>query len=145
LTREHGDESAVIAATSLQHHADATATRHRGRLVKLLGDGAMLHLTDSTAGIHAALDLVETMNDEGALSAHAGVHAGSVIERDLDVFGQTVNLASRIADTAGPGEVLASEAVVHSSDDPSFAFERTDEVELRGLPGAITLFRVSRS
>jgi hypothetical protein len=42
LTRERGDESAVVVATSLQHHADAIATLHGGRLVKLLGDGAML-------------------------------------------------------------------------------------------------------
>jgi adenylate cyclase len=144
LTRERGDESAVVAATSLQHHADATATSHGGRLVKLLGDGAMLHLTDATAGVGAALDLVETMSEEGALSPHAGVHAGSVIERDLDVFGQTVNLASRIADAAGPGEVLASEAVVHAADGATFAFERTDDVELKGLPEPIPLYRAAR-
>ena len=102
LTRDSGDESAVVAASSLQHHADATATRHGGRLVKLLGDGAMLRLNDATVGVEAALDLVGTMSGEGALSSHAGVHAGPVIERDLDVFGQTVNLASRIADAASP-------------------------------------------
>jgi adenylate cyclase len=115
LTRERGDESAVVAASSLQRHADATATRHGGRLVKLLGDGAMLRLTDPTVGVDAALDLVETMSAEGALSSHAGVHAGPVIERDLDVFGQTVNLASRIADVAAPGEVLASEAIFEAA------------------------------
>jgi class 3 adenylate cyclase len=145
LTRERGDESAVVAAATLQHHADTTARRHGGRLVKLLGDGAMLRLMDANAGVDAALDLVEEMSDEGALSPHAGVHAGSVIERDLDVFGQTVNLASRIADAAGPGEVLASEAVVHATDDAMFAFERTDDAEVKGLPGPIPLFRVTRN
>ena len=92
LTRERGDESAVAAATSLQRNADATATRHGGRLVKLLGDGAMLRFTGATVGVEAALDLVDTMSDE-ALSPHAGIHTGPVIERDLDVFGATVNLA----------------------------------------------------
>jgi hypothetical protein len=48
----------------------------------------MMRLTDATSGVHAALDLVDTMSWEGALSPHAGVHAGSVIERDLDVFGR---------------------------------------------------------
>ena len=97
FTSERGDESAVRAASSLQREADAAATRHGGRLVKLLGDGAMLRLADATVGVRAALDLVDTMSSEGALSSHAGVHAGPVIERDLDVFGQTVNMASRIA------------------------------------------------
>jgi class 3 adenylate cyclase len=73
--RERGDESAAVTAASLQRHADVTATRHGGRLVKLLGDGAMLHLTDPTDGLDAALDLMQTMIGEGAPSPHAGVHA----------------------------------------------------------------------
>lgn len=143
LTRERGDESAVIAASSLQREADATATRHGGRLVKLLGDGAMLRLADAAVGVSAALELVETMSGEGIVSSHAGVHSGPVIERDLDVFGQTVNLASRIADAAGPGEVLASEAVAEAAGDGGFAFERLRAVDLKGLPDPVPLFRVT--
>jgi adenylate cyclase len=143
LTRERGDETAVRAASSLQREADATATRHGGRLVKLLGDGAMLRLTDATVGVAAALDLVETMSGEGVVSSHAGVHTGPVIERDLDVYGQTVNVASRIADAASPGEVLASEAVAHAvDDDERFGFERVRDVELKGL-APMPLFRVT--
>jgi class 3 adenylate cyclase len=142
LTSERGDESAVRAASSLQREADAAATRHGGRLVKLLGDGAMLRLNDATVGVRAALDLVDTMSGEGAMSSHAGVHAGPVIERDLDVFGRTVNMASRISDVAGPGEVLVSEAVVDSVDG-TFAFERIDDAELKGLD-RVPLFRVTR-
>jgi len=144
LTRERGDESAVLAATSLQREADATATRHGGRLVKLLGDGAMLRLADAAVGVSAALELVETMSGEGIVSSHAGVHTGPVIERDLDVFGQTVNLASRIADAAGPGEVLASEAVAEAAaDDGGFAFERLRDGDLKGLPEPVPLYRVT--
>jgi len=144
MTREHGDESAVDAAASLQRHGDATATRHGGRLVKLLGDGAMLRLADATVGVDAALDLVETMSGRGALSSHAGVHIGPVIERDLDVFGQTVNLASRIAEAASPGEVLTSEAVAQAAGD-GFGFERVDDAELKGVPEPVALFRVRRT
>jgi adenylate cyclase len=145
LTRERGDESAVVAVTSLQRHADATARLYGGRLVKLLGDGAMLRLGDATAGVEAALDLVEAMSDEGALWLHAGINAGPVIERDLDVFGHTANLASRIADVAGPGEVLASEAVVEAAADDRFGFERTKDARLQGLQSPVALYRVSRS
>jgi class 3 adenylate cyclase len=147
LTRERGDESAVRAATSLQRRADEVARLHGGRLVKLLGDGAMLRLTDATAGVAAALDLVEAMDGEGVLSSHAGVHTGPVIERDRDVFGQTVNLASRIADVAEPGEVLTTEAVVEAtaSAEATFGFERIEDTELEGLPGPVALFRATRT
>jgi class 3 adenylate cyclase/DNA-binding transcriptional MerR regulator len=145
LTSEHGDESAVRAATSLQRRADEAASRHGGRLVKLLGDGVLLRLTDATAGVEAAIDLVETMSGEGALLAHAGVHTGPVIERDLDVFGQTVNLASRIADVASSGEVLVSQAVAEAAGDAAFGFERLEDAEFKGLTGSVPLFRVTRA
>ena len=144
LTRERGDESAVLAASSLQREADAAAARHGGRLVKLLGDGAMLRLADAVVGVSAALELVETMSGEGILSSHAGVHTGPVIERDLDVYGQTVNVASRIADAARPGEVLASEAVAEAAGGGAFDFERIQDVALKGLPELVPLYRVTR-
>jgi adenylate cyclase len=144
LTEERGDETAVRTAMSLQRRADATAARNDGRLVKLLGDGAMLWFPEPARGVEAALDLVETMSGQGALGAHAGIHAGSVIERDLDVFGRTVNLASRIADAASAGEVLASGVVAESADDPSYRFEPADEANLKGIPDPVPLFRVSR-
>jgi len=145
LTSERGDESAVHVAASLQRRADEAARKHRGRLVKLLGDGAMLRLTDAGVGVSAALELVETMSGEGVLSSHAGVHTGPVIERDLDVFGQTVNVASRIADVASPGEVLVSEAVARASADAAFGFEAIGDAELAGVPDPVPLFRASRA
>jgi adenylate cyclase len=50
LTEERGDETAVRIATSLQRQADETAARLGGRLVKLLGDGALLWFPDPSLG-----------------------------------------------------------------------------------------------
>jgi adenylate cyclase len=142
LTEERGDEVAVEFASTLQREADAVATANDGRLVKLLGDGAMLRFPDADRGLEAALSMVRALSVGGALPAHAGVHAGPVIERDLDLFGRTVNLASRIAEAAGPGEVLVSEAVVKAVDRPEVRFERTDGAVLKGIPEPVALFRV---
>jgi adenylate cyclase len=142
LTEERGDEVAVRFATTLQREADAVASAHGGRLVKLLGDGAMLRFPDAERGLDAAIALVRALSVGGSLPAHAGVHAGPVIERDLDLFGRTVNLASRIADAAGPGEVLVSEAVVAAVDNPALHFERTDGASLKGITEPVSLFRV---
>jgi adenylate cyclase len=144
LTEERGDETAVRIATSLQRQADAAAARHGGRLVKLLGDGALLLFPEPLLGVEAALDLVRTMSGEGALDAHAGIHAGPVVERDLDVFGRTVNLASRVADVAQPGEVLATGAVVDAAGGGSYRFEQLEDANLKGIPGPVPLFRVRR-
>jgi adenylate cyclase len=143
LTEERGDEVAVRLAATLQREAAAAATANGGRLVKLLGDGAMLRFPDAGSGLEAALGLVRALSVEGGLPAHAGVHAGPVVERDLDLFGRTVNLASRIAGAAGPGEVLVSEAVVEAVDSPAWQFERANPAMLKGFADPVVLFRVT--
>lgn len=141
LTEEHGDEVAVGFASTLQREAEAAAAGNDGRLVKLLGDGAMLRFPDAERGLKAALALVRALSVDGSLPAHAGVHAGPVIERDLDLFGRTVNLASRLAEAAGPGEVLVSEAVRDSVHSPAVRFERADGPVLKGMAEPTPLFR----
>ena len=143
LTEERGDEAAVGYATTLQREAEAVATSNDGRLVKLLGDGVMLRFPDAERGLRAALVLVQSLSVEGGLPAHAGVHAGPVIERDLDLFGRTVNLASRIAEAAGPGEVLASQVVAETVADPALRFEPTQAAQLKGIADTVALYRVT--
>lgn len=145
LTEQHGDDAAAATATLLQRHADTAAMHHGGRLVKLLGDGALLVLRDPIAGVAAALDLVETMRRDGLPSARAGIDAGPVIQRDLDVFGGTVNRASRIADVAGPGEVLVSGSVAAAATGPAFVLEPLQAQSLKGLAEPVFLFRVTRT
>ena len=141
LTEEQGDELAVRLAASLQSRAETVAAAHDGRLIKLIGDGAMLRFDDAQSGVSAALELVETLDDDPGIGAHAGVHAGPVVERDRDLFGRTVNLASRIADVASPGEVVVSEDVaVTVQDDPAFELEPIQAVSLKGVAEPLPLF-----
>lgn len=141
LTEEHGDEIAVRLAASLQACAERSAIAHEGRVVKMIGDGAMLQFPDAPRGVGAALDIVEALRAESGVEAHAGVHAGPVIERDRDVFGRTVNLASRIASVAPSGDVVVSEAVVGSIDDGAFEFRPIDMTALKGFSDPVPLFR----
>jgi adenylate cyclase len=141
LTEERGDEVAVGFAVILQRVSEAAAAANDGRLVKLLGDGAMLWFPDAERGLNAALSLVRALSVDASLPAHAGVHAGPVIERDLDLFGRTVNLASRLAEAAGPSEVLVSQAVMEAVDHPEVRFERADVAVLKGIREPIPLFR----
>ena len=64
------------------------------RIVKLLGDGVMLHGDDPGRLVEATLELVDSIAAAGLPQGHAGVHAGPLIERDGDYFGHTVNVAS---------------------------------------------------
>jgi class 3 adenylate cyclase len=102
----------------------------------------MLRFPDAGHAVEAALDLVRVLNTDG-LPAHAEVHSGPSIKRDLDLFGRTVNLASQIADVAGPGEVLVSEAVVKEVHDAAKRHQLAGTAILKGVPEPVRLFRAT--
>ena len=87
----------------------------------------------------AALEMVEVVVRQGLPPAHVGIHAGPVVVQDGDYFGRTVNLASRIADYARPGEVLVSQEVVDAAATAPVPFTGIGPVELKGVRGALRL------
>ena len=112
LTEERGDEAAATAAATPVRPRRRGGRGVGGRVVKQLGDGVLLRFPDSETAIRAVTGIVGGMDDAGLPPAHAGIAAGPVVVRDGDVFGRTVNLASRISAEATAGEVLVEEGVV---------------------------------
>ena len=143
-TERSGDEVASRLAARLQDLADAVARRYRGRVVKLLGDGVMFRFANAADAIRAALAMIDDAPRAGLPAAHAGVDAGPLIERDGDFYGRTVNLASRITDTAGPGEVLVSPAAREAASESGIAFEPIASADLKGIADPVRLFRASQ-
>ena len=144
LTEERGDEAAAEMAATLGGLVQRSAYDHGGRPVKWLGDGVMLYFTEPGGAVISALELADGVPAAGLPPAHTGIDAGPVIFQDGDYFGRTVNTAARIASHAGPGQVLVSETVVRSSQNPAIRFVDLGLVELKGLPHPVQLHRASR-
>jgi len=144
LTQERGDAAAADLATRLARVVERTSVRHGGRPVKWLGDGVMFFFKDPGPGVVAALDMVDDVAEAGLPPAHVGLHAGPVIFQEGDYYGQTVNVASRIAEYARPGEVLVSQEVVDASSGAEVAFREIGPVELKGVAGAMRLHAAHR-
>jgi adenylate cyclase len=146
LTQEQGDQAAAQTASDLARMVQRTAVQHDGRPVKWLGDGVMFYFRHPGKGVLAALAMVEGAGEIGLPPAHVGLHAGPVLFQDGDYFGQTVVVASRIADFARAGEVLVSDEVVAgSADGEAVAFTDLGPVELKGLGVPIRLHAARRA
>jgi len=101
-----------------QHDALARGAveRHRGTVVKMIGDGMHAAFVDPLDAVNAALELQQALGDPAAteglpLRVRCGIHAGNVEFRDNDYFGNPVNRAARIMGTAQGGQVLLSNTV----------------------------------
>ena len=85
---------------------------HGGRVVKMIGDEVMFMADDARQGAELALDLAMRYREDEALTdVRVGLASGSVLEKDGDVYGHVVNLASRIVAVAYPGSVVVSDEV----------------------------------
>jgi adenylate cyclase len=145
LTEELGDESAARMADRLAEALRVTTARHEGRVVKLLGDGAMLYFHGPAGAARAGLELVGAASAAELPPLRMGVHTGPVVFRDGDFYGRTVIVASRITDRIGPSEVVLTEEAVADARSPDLAFEPLGEANLKGVAEPVRLFRARTS
>ena len=109
FTERVGDEAAADVAVAFQRRAERMAALYGCEVIKRLGDAVMIHGEDAARVVALALRLRrELASDLRFPPLRMGVHTGPAVRRDGDWYGATVNIAARIADDAGAGEVLLS-------------------------------------
>lgn len=106
-----------------------------GRVVKIIGDEVMFSTVDVAAAAEIALALAEACEaDEVIPSVRVGIAVGPMLAWEGDLYGATVNLASRLVGLAHPGTVLASDDVGRRLDgDPAFALRELKGVRIKGI------------
>ena len=114
FTASQGDEGAVELLGRQEQIVEAVLPEG-SRVVKELGDGLLLWFPDADSALSTALDLQEGFEEVAAetglpLWVRMGLHWGQQTRRRDDLVGHDVNVAARIVDVAGPGEVLLSDA-----------------------------------
>jgi class 3 adenylate cyclase len=145
LTEERGDEFAAELASNLASLVEDISRRRGGRPIRWLGDGGMFHFKEPQAAVLAGLDMVESAPRAELPPMHIGVHTGPVVFQDGDVYGRTVNLASRIASHATAGQVLASQETAGRASGAGVRFEPVGPVDLKGVAEPVDLFQAFRA
>jgi adenylate cyclase len=113
--------------------ASDLVTLHGGRLVKLIGDEVMFSCTNPDAACEIALGLLERNP-----TARGGLVHGPVVTSGGDLYGITVNLASRITDQAVPGEVLVDAGLRAGA--TAHGFEAAGRRQLKGFAEPVRLW-----
>jgi class 3 adenylate cyclase len=115
--------------------------RHRGRLVKLTGDGVLATFEGPGRAIRCAAALRDAFDPLG-IQIRAGLHTGEVEVRGDDIGGIGVHVAARVLEHARPGELLVSAAVPLLVAGSDVEFDDRGVHELKGVPGTWQLYSV---
>lgn len=140
FTERHGDERAVLVLAELRMALREVAARRGVRVVKWLGDGAMLSSTMPDAVAALVVEVDHRMSTAiPSLAVRAGMDNGPVImfEGD-DYIGRPVNVASRLCDAAKPHEILATEVVATTLPSWLVATE-LPRAAVRGIEGSLAV------
>jgi adenylate cyclase len=115
------------------------------RLVKTIGDAAMLVSPDPPTLLAVALDLVDAADAEGQdfPQLRVGVASGPALNRAGDWYGRPVNIASRVTAIARPGSVLATRDVRDAAN-AAYRWSSAGARSLKGVEGPVRLYRARR-
>jgi class 3 adenylate cyclase/tetratricopeptide (TPR) repeat protein len=149
FTLEHGDEAAARLAARFAELVESVVEATEGRVVELRGDEALAVFASARRALGAAVSLQEKLADERrrdpALPLHAGVglDAGEAIPVRDGFRGAALNMAARLCSLAGPGEVLASDGVVHLARKvDGIEYQERGLTTLKGFADPVRVMRV---
>lgn len=125
---------------------------HQGRVVKLLGDGVFVVFEAESDAVQACLMIQRDLaarnlivpGDDRPVQLRMGIETGEVEQIGGDCFGDAVNVAARLADLAGPEQILTT-ARVHAALPAALqgALHALGPVYVRGLRGPVDVYRVA--
>ena len=141
LNERLGDRAWNTLLKQHDRQVEKQIAKHHGQIVKHQGDGYMVAFATAEQAVRAAIGIERAFGQVRAvptLRVRVGIHYGSVVHRDNDIFGRNVAHAARVAALAEGGEVLVSGAVVDEIaevDDLDLRLTDLRSVELKGLSG----------
>jgi adenylate cyclase len=120
-----------------------------GRIIKSIGDAFLVTFESPTQAVLAGMALQDRLwqynrgvLDVERLDVRVAINAGEVRLESNDVFGEPVNIASRVEALAEPGQVFFTEAVYLAMNKAEVPSQEVGAFELKGIPGKIRVFRV---
>ncbi len=117
--------------------------RYRGHFLKEMGDGVLASFPSASEAVACARSIQREVGSDGRYSVRIGIHLGEIVQANGDVFGDGVNLASRIHGEAEPGGIAVSEVVF----DNVRNLEGISGIDLgprslKGFTGSVRLFGI---
>ena len=134
-TRKVSETELSTALESFESRSTEIVGQHGGRIVKTIGDEVLFQVDDPANAAEIALQLVESADgQDDAPELRAGLAFGPVVSRLGDVYGSTVNIASRLTSLAKPGWVLVDRGLRDAlRDDARFQLRSRRPESVRGF------------
>lgn len=146
-----GNAKATKVVTKLTRWICDACEMHHGRVVKTLGDGVLAVFEDAAAAIDAVVDIQRThdrrltqWSEPLQMQLKIGMATGEIVLVEGDCFGDPVNVASRLSDLSGAGQIWATQSTIQACGPPppGARFRNLGPVAIRGKAEASSVYQV---
>ncbi|MEJ2115905.1 MAG: adenylate/guanylate cyclase domain-containing protein [Gammaproteobacteria bacterium] len=148
LYQEYGDTLAQDSIARCLIRMSEIIKRHKGTVVKFIGDEILCYLSDPELAFQAAFKLQETAKEtvdpNGVrLALRIGMHYGSAIVEATDMFGDAVNVTAAMRDIAKGGQIIATDTIVkHIPPEISHFTRRYDTSRIKGRQEQTVIYEI---
>jgi adenylate cyclase len=143
---EVGDDAALKLLRDVSEAIEPPVEQRGGEVVKRLGDGMMAVFEEPQSALDAVLDARRRLEQVGAgdyrPQLRAGIHVGKPRCIGGDYLGVDVNVAARLAEEAGAGEILASDRFCEKIDGDAVRTKRKRRFKVKGVPRDLGAYAV---
>ncbi len=147
------DEVGTLAAlkTHRRELIEPKITEHNGRIVKLMGDGALVEFASAVDAVQCASEIQQSMRKRNAdvpedrrIEFRIGINLGDVIMDGDDIYGDGVNIAARLEGLAEPGGICVARSVFNQvKNKVDLGFENLGEQEVKNITEPVRVYRVA--
>lgn len=143
LAESSGDDTAMQVLDQIDTIVRSLLVERDGKIVKQVGDGFMLAFRDPAAAVHFAVATqAELARDPELPAIRMGINTGPALYRTGDYLGSAVNIASRVVNSAMPGQILLTEPVATAARKAGIEVEELGVRMMRGVDDPLPLYRV---
>ena len=142
LMGENEEKALALLKKNTELHERFIA-QYNGKLLKEIGDGILASFNSVTEAVYCAGELQKVAKDQ-EINLKIGIHEGEVVFKDNDVFGDGVNIASRIEALAAKREIILTESAYKNiKNKEGIQAEFVKEATLKNVDDPVKIYRVS--
>ncbi len=141
---QHDEAFAVQLKDKFKNKLQTELDLHGGQLIKFSGDGALCSFSSAYEAVKAAINTQVFMQQDPVIPVRMGIHQADVVFEDADVYGDGVNIASRLESMAVPGSIFVSGKVIDDiKNHKDVQFTSFGKYVLKNVQDPIEVFAIS--
>ncbi len=143
---QEDEQMARVKRRRLKDVLEATIGRYNGKILQYYGDGSLSIFSSAIDSVGCAIEIQHQLKEDPKVDIRIGIHTGDVIIEEDAIYGDGVNLASRIESLAVPGSIFISDKVYDEiKNQPVFSTRELGYFELKNIKFPVRVFAITNS